>query len=45
MYSSEVAAGRIARFTSTRLCCSHILSIQDMFDIRYVEKDVNTSHF
>lgn len=33
MHSSEVAAGRIARFTSTRLCCSHILSIQDMFGI------------
>jgi hypothetical protein len=33
--NSEVAAGGIARFTSTRLCCSQILSIQDLFQTSF----------
>ena len=35
---SEVAAGRIARFTPTRLCCSQVLLMQDPFDRPYVGK-------
>lgn len=42
---SEVAAGRIARFTPTRLCCSRILSIQNPFSILYVGKNRDTSTF
>ena len=30
-YHSWVAAGRIARFTTARICCSQILSFQDLF--------------
>lgn len=38
-YHSEVAAGRIARFTPTRLCCSQILSIQDLFSSPHMGKE------
>ncbi|MBI2028244.1 MAG: hypothetical protein HYT07_01415 [Candidatus Levybacteria bacterium] len=37
-HQSEVAAGRIARFTPTRLCCSQVLSIQNMPLATYVGK-------
>ncbi len=41
-YQSEVAAGRIARFTPTRLCCSQALSIQDLFLASHVGKEAKT---
>src|SRR3989344_7297782 len=37
-YRSEVAAGRIARFTPTRLCCSQVLLIQNLFLVPHVGK-------
>ncbi len=38
-HHSEVAAGRIARFTPTRLCCSQVLSFQDLFQTPHVDKE------
>jgi hypothetical protein len=40
--NSKVAAGRIARFTPTRLCCSRILSFQDTFSTPLCGKRVET---
>lgn len=37
-YHSEVAASGIARFTSTRLCCSQVLLIQNLFEVAHVDK-------
>ena len=37
-YRSEVTAGRIARFTPTRLCCSQVLLIQNLFQALLVGK-------
>jgi hypothetical protein len=36
-FRSEVAAGRITRFILTRLCCSQILSIQNLFQTPFSE--------
>lgn len=41
-YHSEVAAGRIARFILTRLCCSQIKSIPDLFQMPFSEINIWT---
>ena len=44
-YQSEVATGRIARFTLTRLCCSQTLLNQDLFPIPHVSKELRHQCF
>lgn len=39
-HRSEVAAGRIARCTPTRLCCSQIMSIHDLFSTPHVGNEL-----
>jgi len=36
-YQSEVAGGRIARFTLTRLCCSQVRLIPNLFQTPFRE--------
>lgn len=42
---SEVSSGGIARFTPTRLCCSQVLSIQDLFQTPHVGKEFRYQRF
>lgn len=45
LHHSQVAAGGIARFTPTRLCCSQVLSIQNLFCTPHVGKENKHQHF